>query len=156
MGAVYATTADVTALWRTPTTDELPTVDYLLTYASARLRSLVLDLDARLIAGTADPVIVAGVVAGAVIRAMKNPDGVKQQTAGPYSQTIDNTVAAGYVYFTPDELAAVAPAGLKQPTAKTVQFGRGSTPGFAPDPLLQLRFPDAEPVGGWPRDFGAL
>lgn len=51
---------------------ELPAVMDLLDFASAVARRLVPSIDDRVTAGTLDPELVSGVVAGAVVRVLRN------------------------------------------------------------------------------------
>jgi hypothetical protein len=105
-----ATQDDVEAFWRTLTDDETGQVDGLLRLASAIVRSRVPGIDNRLAGCTVDRQLVADVVASMVVRAMRNPTGIKQETIGPVSYAIDARVAAGYLFLDDSEAALLAPA----------------------------------------------
>ncbi len=107
--ADLATSDDVEALYRTLTVDEENQVEALLRMASAMLRGAVPSVDARIAAGSLDAQTVADVVAAMVTRALRNPQGVKQETIGPVSYSTDPRVAAGYLYVDAAELALLAP-----------------------------------------------
>jgi N-acyl-L-homoserine lactone synthetase len=104
-----ATLDDLEQLWRPLTADEERSADTLLRMASAMLRSSVPSVDARVCDGTLDAQTVADVVAMMVVRAMRNPTGVKQETIGPVSYSVDARVAAGYLFIDASELALLAP-----------------------------------------------
>jgi hypothetical protein len=107
--ADLATQDDVEALWRPLTRDETQGIDGLLAFASAIVRVKVPAVDARITAGTLDVALVRAVVASMVLRAIRNPTGVRQETVGPVSYTVDANVAAGYLYLDPSELALLNP-----------------------------------------------
>ncbi len=48
------------------------------------------------------------VLASAVLRVLKNPEGKRQESVDDYSYTRDNSQATGTLYFTADELDALA------------------------------------------------
>lgn len=87
--------------------DELPTVDLLLDAASALVRRRVPTIDDRLASGDLDASLVAVVVANVVVRAMRNPEGVKQHTAGSVSFTYDD-VSSTRLTLRPEEVAQLA------------------------------------------------
>ena len=110
--ADLATQDDVESLWRALVGDEIVQVDGLLRYASTIVRSRVPSVDVRIDDGTLDPQIVADVVASMVIRALRNPTGVSQESIGPVSFSVSTLVAAGYLFLSDDEAALLAPSGL--------------------------------------------
>lgn len=79
-------------------------VDQLLRVASSAARQKVPGLDGNITAGTVDAQVVAAVIGEVVARALRNRAGVKSQTTGPFSVSYDDRVAAGFVYFTDDEV----------------------------------------------------
>lgn len=61
---------------------------------------------------TDDPEVVSEVVrvlASAVLRVMKNPDGKRQEAIDDYSWTRDQAVSSGLLYFTDDETSSLIP-----------------------------------------------
>lgn len=93
---------------RTPTA---PRVEALLRQATARLTAMAPSIPARITAGTLDPDLPGGLVIEAVLRVYRNPTGVTQQTAGPYSRILSKDAASNVISFDPAEVAAVlAPA----------------------------------------------
>lgn len=109
MGAVYATTQDVTDLWRALTADETTQATALLSKASAVLRSRMPSIDARLATGTIDVEALATVVAAMVTRVMQNPEGMRSEGGDGYTYTIDSSRSSGALQPTADELASLAP-----------------------------------------------
>lgn len=110
--ADLATQDDVESLWRALTGDEIDQVEAMLRYASAILRARVPSVDARIDDGTLDPQVVTDVVASMVIRALRNPTGITQESIGPVSYSISTKVGSGYLFLTDDELYLLSPAGL--------------------------------------------
>jgi hypothetical protein len=100
-----ATAEDVAEMWRPLSDAETPLVNALLRRASALLRSNVLDLDARIAAGTLDPDNANTAAVQMVLRVLKNGHGLRQQTVGPFSVTYDKDSAAGYLLVTDADLA---------------------------------------------------
>ena len=110
----YATSDDVALLFKRPlTTDEQNLADHLTGVASRRIRSKFPTLDARISAGTVDPLAVTDVVAAMVWRALlagDNGDAVqsRQEVAGPFSQQVTYANPMGNLYFTADDLAVLS------------------------------------------------
>ncbi len=75
-----------------------------------RARQIGLDIDAELVAGTLDAETAALTVANMVLRVLRNPNGLRSETTGPFSRTYDTTAAAGLLVVTDYDLAAVTPA----------------------------------------------
>lgn len=104
--------ADVAARWRPLSTDE-ETVAYTLLSDAWRM----LGRDYKAATGTtldaamvADPTLtpdVVQIIAQAVIRVLRNPDGLQQEQIDDYSYTRDTKAASGTLYIDPDELAAL-------------------------------------------------
>lgn len=100
-----ATTAAVVSRWRTLSAQETTNAQTFLDDAWRMLRRRLDDLEARV---EADPDLegeVVRVMATAVLRVMKNPDGKRQESIESYSWTRDQSVSAGLLYFTADELS---------------------------------------------------
>lgn len=83
----------------------------LIRAASALLRhrakQVGLDIDADIAAGRLDPSVAALTVTNMVLRVLRNPQGLRSETTGPFSRTYDTTAAAGLLVVTEYDLAAV-------------------------------------------------
>lgn len=100
---------DVEHAWRTLTDAETLVAATRLTFASAIVRQEVSDVDSRILAGSLDAALVAGVVADMVIRVLRNPEGWSQQqySIDDYSETNrrDEALSDGSLYLTQAERA---------------------------------------------------
>jgi hypothetical protein len=120
-----ATQDDVESLWRPLTRDEAQGIDGMLRFASGIVRVRVPSVDARITEGTLDRQLVADVVASMVLRAIRNPTGVRTETVGPVSYTVDSNVAAGYLYLDPAELALLVPPASASRALGTMRLHAG-------------------------------
>jgi hypothetical protein len=98
-----------------------------------RARQADLDIDADVAAGRLDPELPALAVANMALRVLRNPNGLRAETTGPFSRTYDTSAAAGLLVVTADDLASVAtapavPDGLAGLGIGTIRV----TPGLAP------------------------
>lgn len=120
-------------LGRPLTTEETSLAETLILDAEniLRVRTPDKDLDSL------DEASVKQVVASAVVRVLRNPDGYRSETAGGVSYTIDTRAAAGFLLILDDEWRLL---GL----APTSNSGMGS---FAPS----LGLPRS---GSWPGGEG--
>lgn len=135
-------TDDVAALLLRSLTDaETGPVEGLITKASGLLRNAAPSIDdrmARWVAdrrdkGGVDPDVVATVVAGAVKRYLRNPDGLASETAGPFSSTYalrSEKDPRGVLAITEDDLKQLFPS-RKRPRAGTIR----TRPALAPRPI---------------------
>jgi hypothetical protein len=109
-----AFTADVEARWRTLSDQETLNAEVFLEDAWVMLKRRMallevadfedsLDDDADLKAD------VVRILATAVLRVLKNPDGKRQESIDDYTWTLDQAVSAGLLYFTDDELDSLVP-----------------------------------------------
>lgn len=106
-----ATTDDLEARWRPLSAQEATVGGTLLDDAWGMLQRRV-DGIADLLADDADlEAEVVRILATAVLRVMKNPDGKRQESIDDYSWTRDNAVSAGVLYFTDDEIGDLTPDG---------------------------------------------
>lgn len=153
-------TPDVDSSWTTPAHIRAR-YEGLLSHDDTRLRTWigdaerilagrVPDLAARIASGAVDVRDVQRIVAGAVIRYLRNPGGLTQRTTGEgsfnrsesYAQPSGGSVAQG-ISFTADELADLRPAGL--PPGFGQAWSSPSARMAGPDwPLFSDRAPDAE------------
>lgn len=130
-----ATTADLVSRWRTLTTQETTNGTTFLADAWRMLKRHYVregqDLDALVLANVDDFTgEVVRVLATAVLRVMRNPDGKRQESIDDYSWTRDESVSSGLLYFTDDELDGLVPG--------TGVVGRA----YMIDPLAGRTFPD--------------
>lgn len=115
-----ATAGDIESRWRPLTTDEAIVGTTLLEDGWLLLKGRVVDLEDRMDDEADLPAAVKRVLANAVIRVMKNPDGKRQESIDDYSWTRDNAVSAGELYFTDAEMASLIPGGSVRGGAFTV------------------------------------
>lgn len=95
----YAVFEDVTARWDGATLDTTR-VGVLLGDAHEYLPA---DLEARLTAGWTNLVKVRMVLVNMVLRVLRNPSGVRSESAGPFSYHRDAAVASGKLWLTGDD-----------------------------------------------------
>lgn len=104
-----ATTADLESRWRTLTAQEEINGATFLEDAWGMLRRKIPTL-ADLVAADADLAAeVVRVMATAVIRVMKNPDGKRSESVDDYTWERDQAMSAGLLYFSDDELEDLSP-----------------------------------------------
>ncbi|GAB2698396.1 Gp19/Gp15/Gp42 family protein [Thalassiella azotivora] len=72
-------------------------------------------------AGTVDVENVKDAVVNAVLRVVRNPEGLQSESEGNYSYSTNRDVAGGKLYFTGDDLALVTPTS--PPAAGMVTIG---------------------------------
>lgn len=113
-----ATTADVVARWRPLSTQETTNAQTFLADAWLMLRrhftSLGVDIETAITTDADLSADVVRVMVTAVLRVMKNPDGLRQESLDDYSYSRDEAVAAGLLYFLDDELDGLVPgSGIK-------------------------------------------
>ena len=108
-----AIVADLTNRWRPLSAQETINGQTFLDDAWRMLKRRLPDLEADILAdatGELEPEVVR-VIATAVLRVMKNPDGKRQESIDDYSWLRDNAVSAGLLYFTDDEVDDLIPSG---------------------------------------------
>ena len=113
-----ATNADITARWRPLSTQEATNADTFLADAWVMLKRRMavegVDIEAEMATDADLKADVVRVLAPAVLRVMKNPDGKSREAIDDYSWSRDEAVSAGLLYFTDDELDGLIPgAGEK-------------------------------------------
>lgn len=133
-----ASVGDVASQYGTMTQAEEGLAGHLVRAGSALLRQRArqadLNIDADMATGALDPELPALTVTNMVLRVLRNPNGLKAETTGPFSRTYDTSAAAGLLVVTRDDLAAVTPAAPALP-AGLAGLGVGTirvTPGLAP------------------------
>lgn len=107
------------------------------------------DLDAAVRSGAVDPEVAALTVTNMVLRVMRNPEGLRSKTVGPFSRTYDTSAAAGQLVVTADDLAGITPTVVVGVMEGLGGLGIGTVaiqPGMAPP--LRRRWGGGE---SWPR-----
>lgn len=108
-----ATTADLVARWRPLSTQEDTNGTTFLGDAWGMLRRHFtlqgVDIDAEMVASVDLKNDVIRVLATAVLRVMKNPDGKVREAIDDYSWARDEATASGALYFSDDELDSLVP-----------------------------------------------
>lgn len=110
----YATVEDVqTRFGRTLTTPETAQVTAWIGDVEAQVEQRLPTLADQIVAGNPSAVVVKAVVANAVIRVLRNPEGLRQRqfSIDDYSEsaTVDNVLSAGLLYLTDDEWNLLSP-----------------------------------------------
>ncbi|GGM64772.1 hypothetical protein GCM10012275_39190 [Longimycelium tulufanense] len=102
----YASPADVQARLGRPLADsERQLVTTRLDDAERLILTRIPDLAAKVTEGVLDSELVAQVEADAVLRLVRNPEGVQSESDGSYSYTLAERVASGLLEILPDEWA---------------------------------------------------
>ena len=81
--------------------------------------------------GELDKDLVADKVGDAVLRVIRNPEGLSNESGGGYSYGLANRVASGDLWFGDNDLADLTPVKFKDSTGLG-QFRLRPTPGWAP------------------------
>lgn len=98
--STYAQVEHVEEQWPRPFgVREIPHVQALLDRAEREVGRFV-DLPTRVAAGRTTIPDVRDAIVSIVLRAMRNPAGVRSQSSGPFSQVIDSSVASGRIEIT--------------------------------------------------------
>jgi hypothetical protein len=103
-----ATTDDLESRWRPLSTAEGTVAATLLDDAWLMLRRRFTSLADGVATDDDLSADAVRVMCAAVLRVMKNPDGLRQEAIDDYSWTRDNALSAGLLYFTDEELAALS------------------------------------------------
>lgn len=142
-----ATPSDVeTRLGRSMTAQEVDLASVLLDVAEARLRLRIPDLDQRIASNPAYQTVVVDVIASAVVRVLKNPEGYRMEMDGSYQYQVDTRAAAGFLTFLDDELADL---GLRGAFAIDTVGATGERGLYdRPDLWLQWYWPGTGPTNG--------
>jgi hypothetical protein len=130
-----AAIGDVVAQYGELTDDEERLTAYLLKAASGIVRQRFRLVDAQMAAGLLDPDVVAVTVSGMVLRVLRNPEGLRSETTGPFSRAYDTSAAAGLLVITDADAGQLVPPEESQkkqkfPVAGTIRI----TPGMLPGP----------------------
>lgn len=114
---------------------------HLVRAASALLRGRAPALDEDIRSGRVDRENAATTVTNMVLRVLRNPQGLRAETTGPFSRTYDTSAAAGQLVVTDYDLAAIERGPAPMPDGLAA-LGVGTIrvqPGLAPP---------AHPLGG--------
>lgn len=168
MAGPLAEVADVEAIWRTLEPTETTQANALIDIASAKLRSALPAVDARIaLYGTLpvnplalDPVVVANVVATIVKRVLVNPDGLASttQTFGPISEARnyegrsggDDSDSRGEIRVTAADLDNLLPVlATRRGGLRSIQVGLEAS--MQPPLGYQTTYPGLYP-NGWAGD----
>lgn len=104
---------------------------FLLRAASHIVRDRYRIIDQQIADGTLSSEVVALAVTNMVLRVLRNPDGLRARTTGPFSRTYDTSKAAGLLYLDDTELVMLEPA----PSGSSMVAGTIiARPGLAPAP----------------------
>lgn len=112
---LLATVFDVEARLQRNLTDlEHTAAAVFLEEAEGIVRRAIPGIDASLVADPNLAVVVAGRVAGAVARVLRNPEGLTFEQIGAYAYRRADAVADGSLYLTAAELAQMRPAAASR------------------------------------------
>ena len=136
--ADYAIVQDVQDRYGSPITGEVRTrqVQAWLDDVHTTIRAQIPGFDAAVAAGTPDAAVVKMVVANAVVRRLRNPDGLRTTTTSIDDGSITKTrggspTGDGLAWLTDDEWAMLEP--LDDPEALSIRYAY--TPGWCAGPL---------------------
>lgn len=96
-------------LGRALTDSEAVSAGAYLSQASALVRHRFPTVDARITAGDLSAELVAGVVADAVVRVLRNPEGKVSEGVDDYSYRRSDATATGSLYLSAEEIALLTP-----------------------------------------------
>lgn len=85
--AALATVTDVENRWRPLSADETTVATTLLDDASEALRFRIPNLDQKITDGDVSEDLATATVVSMVVRVLRNPDAIKQESVGSYSRT---------------------------------------------------------------------
>ena len=156
MPSVYATVDDVVAEYDgTVADDQIDYIDRKLTSAELVVRSVAGDIESRIGSGRTSFEAVKLVLCNMVIRVLRNPEGVRTQTVGPFSISLDQQSSSAQLVITKEDRQLL---GLRARARGTIALD---------DPALchVLRRPPFRPRdrrdwgpdgwGGWGSDWGS-
>lgn len=104
-----ATVDDLEARWRPLSSQESINGTTFLDDAWRMLKRRVSNIEADMATDVDLEAEVVRVLATAVLRVMKNPDGKRREGIDDYSWERDQSVSSGLLYFTDDDLGDVSP-----------------------------------------------
>jgi hypothetical protein len=90
---------------------------FLLRAASSMVRHSFPYVDAHVATGRLSADLVALAVSNMVLRVLRNPNGLRGETVGPFSRTYDTTVAAGLLAISATEEGLLTPGPVTSATS---------------------------------------
>lgn len=148
MSSVYATVDDVAAEYDgTIADDQIEYIERKLTSAELVVKAVAGDIGARIGSGATSFEAVKLVLCNMVIRVLRNPEGVRTQTVGPFSVSLDQAGSSAQLVITREDRQLL---GLRARSRGTVTLD---------DPALRhvLRRPPRRDWHGhsrWGADWG--
>jgi hypothetical protein len=116
--ATYATVDDVVAEYDgTITDDQIEYIERKLTSAELVVKAVAGDIGARIGSGATSFEAVKLVLCNMVIRLLRNPEGVRTQTVGPFSVSLDQSSSSAQLVITREDRQLL---GLKARSRGTV------------------------------------
>lgn len=108
------TVGDIEARWRPLTVEEAIVAETLIGDIEAWARVVAPRLDARIMADTSGHFTrnVTRILAGAVIRVLKNPQAFRTEQDGSYSYTLDRAISSGELALTGAALRGLVARGI--------------------------------------------
>lgn len=104
MPSVYATVDDVVAEYDgTIADDQIDYIDRKLTSAELVVRSVAGSIESRIGSGQTTFEAVKLVLCNMVIRLLRNPEGVRTQTVGPFSVSLDQSSSSAQLVITKED-----------------------------------------------------
>lgn len=125
MAVPFATVADVEDRWRPLSDTEATVAGTWLADASDLLRARVPTVDARIADASLSLAFVAAVVARAVLRVLRNPDGKISESIDDYTYRRADAVADGSLYIAAEDLALLRPAAAVARSSSVRLLARG-------------------------------
>ena len=118
-----ATVADIEARWRPLSSQETTNATAFLDDAWAMLLHRRPSLEANITAGTVSEENVVRVVATMVLRVLKNPDGLLEESIDDYRYRRDALVSSGALQVIDDELETLTPPRTRRRSVRLVILG---------------------------------
>lgn len=104
-----AAIGDVTGQFGELTAAQEGITSFLLRAASAMARHNFPNVDSQLASGRLNADLVALAVSNMVLRVLRNPNGLRAETVGPFSRTYDTSTAAGLLELTGSDGSLLVP-----------------------------------------------
>jgi hypothetical protein len=118
-----ASIADIEARWRPLTEQEAINADVLTDDAWEILLTRRPNLEDDMAALTVSEPNVIRVVCAMVLRVLRNPDGLLEESIDDYRYRRDSVLSAGLLYATDDELADITPGRRRRSSVRLVVYG---------------------------------
>jgi hypothetical protein len=99
---------DIEARWRSLSATETSVAEAMIDDMWARAQALIPTLSTNMDSGVVSSELARAVLAGAVIRVLRNPEGLRQQQIDDYSYTRDSALSSGGLYLSDEEMKLLA------------------------------------------------